>query len=233
MRLNKFISNSGICSRREADKFISMGLVKVNGKVITKMGYKIEPKDNVTFDEIKINSENSVYVLINKPKGYIFSKKNQYKKNITQLINIENSSKLISLYTSNRKSMGVLFLSNDHAFVDNLKNSKNPIKKILEITLDKKLIKSDLEKIKKKIFRKSHFRGNKEIINFVSGELKNKVGVETFYKDINEIYNFFEFFGYKIISSDVSVWGPLTKKKLERGQWRFLSKDEISILKML
>ncbi len=213
MRLNKFISNSGICSRREADKFISMGLVKVNGKVITKMGYKIEPKDNVTFDEIKINSENSVYVLINKPKGYIFSKKNQYKKNITQLINIENSSKLISLYTSNRKSMGVLFLSNDHAFVDNLKNSKNPIKKILEITLDKKLIKSDLEKIKKKIFRKSHFRGNKEIINFVSGELKNKVGVETFYKDINEIYNFFEFFGYKIISSDVSVWGPLTKKK--------------------
>ena len=114
-----------------------------------------------------------------------------------------------------------------------LKNSKNPIKKILEITLDKKLIKSDLEKIKKKIFRKSHFRGNKEIINFVSGELKNKVGVETFYKDINEIYNFFEFFGYKIISSDVSVWGPLTKKKLERGQWRFLSKDEISILKML
>ena len=233
MRLNKFISNSGICSRREADKFISMGLVKVNGKVITKMGYKIEPKDNVTFDEIKINSENSVYALINKPKGYIFSKKNQYKKNITQLINIENSSKLISLYTSNRKSMGVLFLSNDHAFVDNLKNSKNPIKKILEITLDKKLIKSDLEKIKKKIFRKSHFRGNKEIINFVSGELKNKVGVETFYKDINEIYNFFEFFGYKIISSDVSVWGPLTKKKLERGQWRFLSKDEISILKML
>ena len=233
MRLNKFISNSGICSRREADKFISMGLVKVNGKVITKMGYKIEPKDNVTFDEIKINAENLVYVLINKPKGYIFSKKNQYKKNITQLINIENSSKLISLYTSNRKSMGVLFLSNDHAFVDNLKNSKNPIKKILEITLDKKLIKSDLEKIKKKIFRKSHFRGNKEIINFVSGELKNKVGVETFYKDINEIFNFFEFFGYKIISSDVSVWGPLTKKKLERGQWRFLSKDEISILKML
>ena len=233
MRLNKFISNSGICSRREADKFISMGLVKVNGKVITKMGYKIEPKDNVTFDEIKINAENLVYVLINKPKGYILSKKNQYKKNITQLINIENSSKLISLHTSNRKSTGVLFLSNDQAFVDNLKNSKNPIKKILEITLDKKLIKSDLEKIKKKFFSKSHFKRNKEVINFVSGELKNKVGVETFYKDINEIFNFFEFFGYKIISSDVSVWGPLTKKKLERGQWRFLSKDEISILKML
>ena len=233
MRLNKFISNSGICSRREADKFISMGLVKVNGKVITKMGYKIEPKDNVTFDEIKINAENLVYVLINKPKGYILSKKNQYKKNITQLINIENSSKLISLHSSNRKSTGVLFLSNDQAFVDNLKNSKNPIKKILEITLDKKLIKSDLEKIKKKIFSKSHFKRNKEVINLVSGELKNKVGVETFYKDINEIYNFFEFFGYKIISSDVSVWGPLTKKKLERGQWRFLSKDEISILKML
>ena len=233
MRLNKFISNSGICSRREADKFISMGLVKVNGKVITKMGYKIDPKDNVTFDEIKINAENLVYVLINKPKGYILSKKNQYKKNITQLINIQNSSKLISLHTSNRKSMGVLFLSNDQAFVDNLKNSKNPIKKILEITLDKKLIKSDLEKIKKKIFSKSHFKINKEVVNFVSGELKNKIGVETFYKDINEIYNFFEFFGYKIISSDVSVWGPLTKKKLERGQWRFLSKDEISILKML
>ena len=146
IRLNKFISNSGICSRREADEFIKLGMVNVNGKIITKMGYKVLPNDIIKYDGQIITNSKPVYILINKPKGFLASSTDKkVKKSVNDLINISNLNKIYPFDNMGRTSSGLLLLSNDLYFKKKLNSSKKGVRMIYRITLDKSINNLNLE----------------------------------------------------------------------------------------
>ena len=234
IRLNKFISNSGYCSRREADKFIMMGLVKVNGKLITQMGYKINPNDKVICDERKIISEKSVYILLNKPKGYFSSDTNgKYKKNVLELIKSQKSKKIQPIGKMDRTSLGLLLLTNDMNIIKKLNSNSHKINKIIEVELDKNISKKHIDLIKsdKSIVKSNNF--NIEDINHIKDEPKRKIGIKIRFENYKMLKEVFKKLGYKIIYSDRVVFAHLTKKDLPRGNWRYLNSKEINFLKMI
>ena len=234
IRLNKFISNSGFCSRREADKFIMMGLVKVNGKLITQMGHKISPNDNVICDDRKIISENLIYILINKPKGYFSSdKKGEFKKNVLELINSKKYQKIQPVGKMDRTSLGLLLLTNDLVMIKKLNANNHKINKIIEVELDKNISKIHLDIIKSgKVFDKiKNF--NVDEINHIKDEPKRKVGIKIRNENYKLLKDVFNKLGYQIRYSDRVVFAHLTKKDLPRGRWRYLNSKEINFLKMI
>ena len=151
-RLNKFIANSGICSRREADMFIAMGMVKVNGKIIIEMGYQVQRGDDVRYDGRRVVSDKPAYVLLNKPKGFLASvKKGTYKKDVMELINGATSYRIDPVNSMDRTSTGLLLFTNDTELKIKLKNPSRGLNKIFQVVLDKNLVQTDLEKIREGI----------------------------------------------------------------------------------
>ena len=234
IRLNKFISNSGLCSRREADIYISMGEVKVNGKIINQLGHKIRSGDKVYFNGQQITGQKKIYIIQNKPKGYLATTKEGNQRRLcTDLISIKNSNKLKTLFSLGRPNLGLVFLSNDPHLIEKLRKKSSKIKVIYQVNLNKELSSSDMNKMKKNILEKVSKKIMEPKIDYVDNKPQNIIGIEISLIQWKYILNFLKKFNYEMISYDIVSILNFNKKKLERGKWRILTTKEISFLKML
>ena len=234
IRLNKFISNSGLCSRREADMYISMGEVKVNGKIINQLGHKIRSGDKVYFNGQQITGQKYIYIIQNKPKGYLATTKQSNQHRLcTDLISIKNSNKLKTLFSLGRPNLGLVFLSNDSYLIEKLRKKSSKIKIIYQVNLNKEFSSSDMNKMKKNILEKVSKKIMEPKIDYVDNKPQNIIGIEISLIQWKYILNFLKKFNYEMISYDIVSILNFNKKKIERGKWRILTTKEISFLKML
>ena len=233
-RLNKFIANSGICSRREADMFIAMGMVKINGKIVVEMGYQVQPGDDVRYDGRRIISDKPAYVLLNKPKGFLASvKKGTYKKDVLELVENATSYRIDPVNAMDRTTTGLLLFTNDTELKIKLRKPSRSLSKIFQVVLDKNLVQADLEKIRAGVVIDKLDKIEVDSISFIKGETKRKVGVELSTERHRAIFHVFEKLGYKVEQVDRVVYAHLTKKDLPRGKWRHLNEREINLFKMM
>ena len=232
IRLNRYLAMSGICSRRQADKYISEGLVSVNGKVITELGVKVLPTDIVKFNGEKINTEKKIYILLNKPKDFITTAKDdQNRKTVYDLIKGACNERVFPVGRLDRNSMGVLLLTNDGELASRLSHPKFTKKKVYHVFLDKGLKSSDFDKIITGITLDDGFI-KADDLSYVSTETKSEVGIELHSGKNRIVRRIFEHLGYKVIKLDRVLYAGLTKKNLQRGRWRFLTEKEVNMLKM-
>ena len=233
MRLNKYISHAGICSRREADKFIQAGLVKINGVPITKMGYRVQSTDVVMFDGQKINPYKKRYLLLNKPNKFSSRIDNFGKKDsVFELIKKACKEKIFPVGRLDKNTSGLLIFTNDYQLSKNLSNPKNNIKKIYHVILDKPLKSINLKEIKTKMII-----DNEKIIvddiSYVQNKDKTEIGIELKSNKVNIVKKIFKKLGYRIIKLDLVYFAGLTKKDIPRKKYRFLTTEEINLLKRL
>ena len=232
IRLNKYISNSGICSRREADKFIEAGIVSVNGKVITQMGFKVNRNDIIKFNGSTIKNQKLKYLLLNKPKNYTSSFKDAYKKNsVISLIKGKCKENLFSIGKLDKKSTGLLLFSNDNDLNKKLTKKSLRIKSIYQATLNRNLIDADLKKIKEKAWIELGIKINE--ISYSNLKDKKEIGLEIIGPTKNVVEKIFDKFNYQTTKVDRVYYAGLTKKNLARKESRFLTEEEVSILKRL
>ena len=225
IRLNKFISNSGICNRRQADEFIIQGRVRVNGKILNTLGSKISLNDVVELDGKKIIPTKMEYIILNKPKGFhcVYSKSN-VKTIFSLLSSLEDVSRFTSLDFLRDNYTGLIVISNDTKFINQMHNKLQSLLQIFHLKLNIDFLKKDL-----KIIKDFDSKYNLKIksINFVDGANKNEIGLETSACSVKDIEKIFLKFDYKIISCDRVLFSNLTKKDLSRGQWRRMKKQEL------
>ena len=232
IRLNKYIANSGICSRREADVNIATGLVTVNGKVITEMGYKVKLEDDVRFDGARINPEKKAYVLLNKPKGFATTTGEGKGRTVMDLVANATSSRIKPIGRLGRNAMGLLLFTNDEAIVKKFKHSKNGIVRLFHIELDRDLKFEDLKKIQEGLKVKGEQIFIEEI-SYIDGAPKREIGFKIKQTGNHVIRTIFEHLNYEIVRLDCVAIGHLTKKDIPRGHWKHLTQQELNTLKML
>ena len=232
MRLNQFIAHSGISSRREADKLIKAGLVKVNGKIIVEMGFKVLPKDIVKFNDEIISSQIKRYLLLNKPKDYLTRADNPKKKNVYQLINKACKELLYPVDRLDKMTSGLLLFTNDGELSKNLTSPKKRLKKIYHLILDKNLKPSDMNKIKEGLILDG-YNVYVENISYVRNSPKKEIGIEIYGVKNSILKKIFAHLGYKIVKMDRVYYAGLTKKDITRGRYRFLNDKEVTMLKMI
>jgi len=232
IRLNKYIANAGICSRRDADKYIAAGFVTVNGKVITELGAKVLLKDTVKFKGKTIAPEKKIYVLLNKPKDFICTTDDPHaQKKVTDLVQKACKERIYPVGRLDKKTTGVLLLTNDGELTKNLTHPKYNVKKIYHVFLDKNLKKNDLISILNGIeLDDGHIKADN--IDYVDPKDKTQAGIEIHSGKNRIVRRIFEHLGYKINKLDRVSFAGLTKKNLPRGKWRHLSEKEVSYLKM-
>ena len=227
IRLNKFVANSGVCSRRDADIYIAAGSVTVNGQVVTEMGHKVQLKDEVKFDGRRIYPEKPEYILLNKPKGFFVTGSLENKnRTVMDLIAGASKSKLDPVGKLETQSTGLLLFTNDGTMAKNLANPKNGIRQIYHIELDKDLAYEDLQKIKEGIKLEDGTAKVTEV-SYVENKPKREIGLEIKSTKPHIVQRIFKSLGYEIVKLDRVVYGGLTKKDLTRGHWRVLSKQEV------
>ncbi|UZT98381.1 pseudouridine synthase [Chryseobacterium fluminis] len=233
IRLNKYIANSGICSRREADELITQGLVEVNGKVVTEMGYQVQKVDKVVFDGQNITPEKPVYVLLNKPKGYISTTKDdKARKTVMDLVANASPYRVFPVGRLDRSTTGVILLTNDGHMTKKLTHPSFDAKKIYHVTLDKKLTNEDMKLIAEGI-RLDEGIAVVDQISFIEGKPKNEIGIEIHIGWNRVIRRIFQRLGYEVEALDRVMFAGLTKKNIKRGHWRILTELEVNNLKML
>ncbi|OMP31872.1 MULTISPECIES: pseudouridine synthase [Mangrovimonas] len=232
IRLNKYIANSGICSRRDADMNIAMGLVTVNGKVVTEMGYKVKLEDEVRFDGARINPEKKAYVLLNKPKGFATTTSNSKGMTVMDLVANATSSRVKPIGRLGRNSTGLLLFTNDESVVKKFTNSKNGVSRLFQIDLDKNLKFEDLKKIQEGLKIDDKLVAVEEV-SYIEGQSKNQIGLKIKNTGNTIIRTIFDHLGYDIIKIDCVAIAHLTKKDLPRGHWKHLSEQEVNLLKMM
>ena len=220
IRLNKFISNSGHCNRREADNFIVQGRVTVNDKVIVKLGTKVSVKDDVKLDGNNISLNKPVYIILNKPKGF-YSINLDNKKNIFSLLPFEEFHDLQSLDFMNENYMGLMIFSNNQDFIKRMSDKVDNLKQLFHVILDSDLKEFDKESIK----NETDFQIKN--INHVGGASKNEIGLELSIKQVKDIEDLFLKYSYKVISIDRVLYSNISKKDLPRGKWRHFKKQEL------
>ncbi len=232
VRLNKFIATSGICSRREADEYIRTGLVKVNGVIITEMGVKINPTDEVKFNDSLIKSERKVYILLNKPKDFITTVDDPFaKRTVLDLVKNACRERIYPVGRLDRNTTGVLLLTNDGELTKKLTHPKYEKKKIYHVGLDKFITRADLEKIAEGIELEDGFI-KADAISYIEDGDKKQVGIELHSGKNRIVKRIFERLGYEVVRLDRVYFAGLTKKNLPRGHWRALTEQEIGMLKM-
>jgi 23S rRNA pseudouridine2605 synthase len=231
IRLNKYISNSGICSRREADMYISIGNVTVNGKVVTEMGYKVKIEDEVRFDGARINPEKKAYVLLNKPKGFATTTSEGKGRTVMDLVSKATASKIRPIGRLGRNSLGLLLFTNEKIH-GKFTNSKHGVTRLFHIKLVTPLKLEHLKTIEKGFKHQGKLIAV-EAISYVEGAKKNEIGLQIKNTGNTIIRTIFSHFKYEIETLDCVGIGPLTKKDLPRGHWKHLSETEISQLMML
>ncbi|MNK48724.1 Ribosomal large subunit pseudouridine synthase B [compost metagenome] len=233
IRLNKYIANSGICSRREADELIAQGLVEVNGTVVTEMGYQVQKTDRVVFDSQNITPEKPVYVLLNKPKGYISTTKDEKaRKTVMDLTANASPYRIFPVGRLDRQTTGVILLTNDGHITKKLTHPSFAMRKIYHVTLDRKLTNDDMKLIGEGI-RLEEGVAEVDSISFIEGKPKNEVGIEIHIGWNRVVRRIFQKLGYEVEALDRVMFAGLTKKNIKRGHWRILSELEVNNLKML
>ncbi len=233
IRLNRYIANAGICSRREADELIKTGVVDVNGKTITEMGYRVKPGDEVRFDGKKIYPDKKTYILLNKPKGFITTTKDEKdRKTVMDLVGNATKARIFPVGRLDRQTTGVLLFTNDGYMAKKLTHPSHNVRKIYHVVLDKNLHGDDMDKIREGI---RMFEGVAKVdkISFIESKPHNEVGVEIHIGWNRVVRRLFEKLGYKIVSLDRVSFAGLTKKNVKRGHWRILDEQEVNFLKML
>lgn len=230
VRLNKFISNSGVCSRREADELIKMGVITVNGVTVTEMGHKVKPTDDVRHDGKKLTAEKPVYILLNKPKGFITTTDDPQERNtVMQLIAGACKERVYPVGRLDRNTTGLLLLTNDGDLTDKLTHPSFNAKKIYKVELDKPLTKADFEKIVEGV-KLEEGKALVDDLAIVSDDSRT-VGIELHIGWNHVVRRIFNALEYDVVKLDRVVYAGLDKKDLKRGQWRFLKTDEIVRLK--
>ena len=229
-RLNKYIANSGICSRREADELIAMGLVRVNGETITELGYKVHPGDEVRYEERVLKPEKNVYILMNKPKGYITTTKDPQERNtVMDLIGKQVKERLYPVGRLDRNTTGLLLFTNDGELAKRLSHPSYNVKKIYKVDLDKPLTKADFTKIQEGIRLEEGIAKVDDLAILTSD--KKSIGIEIHVGWNRIIRRIFEALEYEVVRLDRVVFAGLDKKELPRGKWRHLKPEEIIRLK--
>ena len=231
IRLNKYISNAGICSRRDADLYIETGSATVNGKVITEMGYRVKPTDEVRFDNVLINPETKRYVLLNKPKNYITTMEDERgRKTVMDIVDKACKERIYPVGRLDRDTTGLLLFTNDGELAKQLTHPKHNKRKLYHATLDHKVSLKHLQSIaegpvvdEKKVWV--------DDVAYVQGQSKNEVGIEIHSGRNRIVRKIFAHFGYKVVKLDRVIFAGLTKKDLPRGHFRHLTAQEVINLK--
>lgn len=232
IRLNRFIANAGICSRREADTYIAAGIVKVNGQTVTELGTKISPEDEVRFDNRIIKTERKVYVLLNKPKDYVTTTEDPHaERTVMELVKDACEERIYPVGRLDRNSTGLLLLTNDGDLSKRLTHPSHKVDKIYQVTLDRSVSVNDIQKIADGITLEDGFIAA-DMVSFVEGKDKDTVGIEIHSGKNRIVRRIFENLGYRVRSLDRVSFAGLTKKNIPRGKWRFLTPREVSYLKM-
>ena len=230
IRLNRFIAQSGICSRREADDFIQAGLVTVNGVVVTTLGTKVQPTDEVKFNDSRVEGEKKVYLVLNKPKGYVTSLDDPHAdKMVMELVKDACTERIYPVGRLDKNSVGLLLFTNDGDLTRQLTHPSFQKKKIYQVSLDKPLTKADMEQIAQGITLEDGEIYADEIA-YVK-EDKTEVGIEIHSGRNRIVRRIFEHMGYAVKKLDRVYYAGLSKKNLKRGQWRFLTREEVQRLK--
>jgi 23S rRNA pseudouridine2605 synthase len=234
IRLNKYISNAGVCSRREADMYIKAGNVTVNGKIVTEMGYQVKPHDEVRFDDTAINPEAKRYVLLNKPKDYITTLDDERgRKTVMELVSNACKERIYPVGRLDRNTTGLLLFTNDGDLAKKLTHPKHNIHKLYHVTLDKNLTSADMKKIADPGFLIEEIPVFVDHISYVEGSPKTEVGVEIHSGRNRIVRKVFESLGYSVTKLDRVIFAGLTKKDLPKGRWRHLSDQEVINLRMI
>ncbi|MDR2586095.1 MAG: pseudouridine synthase [Prevotellaceae bacterium] len=231
MRLNKFLSNSGVCSRREADEYIAAGLVTVNGEIIMQMGSRVKPTDDVRFNGERLTGEERVYIVMNKPKDFVTTTEDPHaEQTVLDLVAGKCAQRVYPVGRLDKTTTGVLLLTNDGALTEQLTHPSHNRKKIYQVNLDKNLKKTDLEALINGIELEDGV-ANVDEISYID-EDESKVGVEIHSGRNRILRRMFEHLGYNVKKLDRVYFAGLTKKNLRRGAWRFLTPKEVAMLKM-
>jgi len=231
IRLNKYISNSGICSRRDADIYIQSGNVKVNGVPVTEMGYLVKLNDVVNFDGVTLTPEKKEYILLNKPKNFTTAlDEGQEYRNVLELVRGSTNSKIAPIGRMDKNTTGLLVFTNDTDMIRKFTLPNQKSSKIYQVSLDKNLKFEDLEKISKGVVLDGH-RVFVEEISYIDNEPKSEIGLKLRTSNVKVVRSIFESFEYNVLRIDRVAFAGLTKKNLPRGNWRFLTDQEIINLK--
>ena len=232
IRLNKFLANAGVCSRREADEFITAGVVSVNGEVVTELGTKIKRTDEVKFHDEPVSVERKVYVLLNKPKDCVTTSDDpQERKTVMHCVKDACKERIYPVGRLDRNTTGVLLLTNDGDMASKLTHPKYLKKKIYHVYCDKNVTKADLDQIAAGITLEDG-EIHADAISYASETDKKQVGIEIHSGKNRIVRRIFESLGYKVTKLDRVYFAGLTKKGLKRGDWRFLTEQEVNFLRM-
>lgn len=232
IRLNRYISNAGICSRRKADELIAAGVISVNGEAVTELGTKVDPaKDEIRYNDERLKREKMVYVLLNKPKDYITTTDDPLeRKTVMQLVVKATKERIYPVGRLDRNTTGLLLLTNDGNLAEKLSHPRNNISKIYNVELDKSLSQGDFNKIQFGIELEDGLI-KPDDISYVAGGSKREVGIQIHSGKNRIVRRIFESLGYDVVKLDRVVYANLTKKDLPRGRWRYLEERELVQLK--
>lgn len=231
IRLNRFIANSGVCSRREADDLIRNGLISVNGKIVTEMGLKVTSKDEIRYKNKKLSAEKKVYILMNKPKGYVTTVEDPHADHtVLEIIGDECPERVYPVGRLDKSTTGVLLLTNDGEIAGKLTHPRYEKKKIYHVTLDRQVLKNDLFRLTEGVELEDGTVAA-DAVAYADSEDKSQIGIELHSGKNRVIRRMFETLGYKVKKLDRVYFAGLTKKNLPRGKWRYLSEKEIVMLK--
>lgn len=232
IRLNRYVANSGVCSRRDADTYIAAGNVTVNGKTITEMGHKVKRSDIVKFDGRLLNPQKKEYVLLNKPKNFITTTSDERgRRTVMELISKASKSRLLPVGRLDRNTTGLLLFTNDGDLAKKLTHPKHGVRKIYHVELNKSLRAEDLKKIKEGLILDDGPLKVDEV-SYITGSPKKEVGIEIHSGKNRIVRRIFEHLEYDVIKLDRVIFAGLTKKDLPRGHWRHLTKQEVINLGM-
>jgi 23S rRNA pseudouridine2605 synthase len=232
MRLNRYIANAGLCSRREADTFIATGCVTVNGKIVSEMGHQVLQGDSVSFNGRVISSEKKIYVLLNKPKGYVTTLEDPHAdKTVMELVANACPERIYPVGRLDKNTTGLLLFTNDGDLTKRLTHPKYNRKKIYHVFTDQNVTKNHLQEIVDGITLEDGFVAA-DSVSYVTDDDKKQVGIEIHSGKNKIVRRIFEHLGYKVIKLDRVYFCGLTKKDLPRGRWRMLTPEEVNLLKM-
>ncbi len=229
VRLNKFIANAGVCSRRDADKLIAAGEIKVNGQVVTELGYKVQPSDVVQYKGKSLTTEKPVYILLNKPKGFITTTDDPHeRKTVMELVKTAGAERIYPVGRLDRATTGLLLFTNDGDLAVKLAHPSYNVKKIYKVDLNKPLIKADFDKIVDGLTLED---GLVMVDKIAYLDDKTSIGLEIHVGKNRIVRRIFEHLGYEVVKLDRVVYAELDKTNLPRGKWRHLTDKEVIRLK--